>query len=106
MVALDAHDASSRDAQIGAAEVAHADQVRGDERVLQRDEHVQRRLRVRRDCKVSADITLKILVIRMHQQIVRRDADDFHARLDLRRVRAFELIAHGVELAEQIDRLE
>ena len=42
----------------------------------------------------------------MHQQIVRRDADDFHARLYPRRFRAFDLVAHGVELAEQIDRLE
>ena len=41
MVAFDAHDARGSDAQVGCAEMAHANEIRGDERVLERDENVQ-----------------------------------------------------------------
>ena len=46
MVALDAHDASRGDSQVRRAEVAHADEVGRDERVLERDEDVEGGLRV------------------------------------------------------------
>jgi hypothetical protein len=47
VVALDAHDPGGGHPQVGVREVAHADQVGGDERVLERDQRVQRDLRVR-----------------------------------------------------------
>jgi hypothetical protein len=45
VVALDAHDPGGGDAQIGGAEVTHADEVRGNECILQGDENAQRSLR-------------------------------------------------------------
>jgi hypothetical protein len=45
MVALDAHDAGGGDAQIGRREVPDAHEVRRDERILERDQRVQRHAR-------------------------------------------------------------
>ena len=41
VVALDAHDARCGDAQIACAEVAHADEIGGDEGVFEGDENVE-----------------------------------------------------------------
>jgi len=45
VIAFDAHDAGSSDAEARAAEIAHADQVRGDESVFESDERVESCLR-------------------------------------------------------------
>jgi hypothetical protein len=63
-------------------------------------------LSVRRDIDVGADVALEILVVGMDQQIAGRDADHLHARLGFRYLGALQLVAHGVELAVEIDRLE
>jgi hypothetical protein len=46
VVRLDAHDSCRRDLQVTVAEVADPNEIGGDERILQRDEDVERRLRV------------------------------------------------------------
>ena len=46
VIAFDAHDAGGGHAQITRAEVAHADQIRSDERIFERHQHVEGGLRV------------------------------------------------------------